>query len=154
MNADSAPRFVPLTAELLDWALAEQPAASEAVRIMGVDGGTLRSALHWPHRAEAMLGRGRVLAVAGVIQHWPGRGEAWMLASPAATRADLVRACRRMRAVLDEMQDDPVWRRIEMHVLAEAPWRLGFAAALGFTAEATLRAWDPAGRDFVMYARV
>jgi hypothetical protein len=104
--------------------------------------------------ARALVARGRVQVAAGVIQHWPGRAEAWMLCGAAASRAELVLACRHIRAVLDYLQRDPEWRRVEMCVLAEAPWRPSFARALGFRCEGVLAAWDPLGRDHVMYARV
>ena len=41
-----------------------------------------------------------------------------------------------------------------MQVLATAPWRHSFTRALDFTAEALMPAWDPLGRDFIMYTRV
>jgi len=154
MNAESTPRLVALTPELLDWALAEVPRASGLMRVLGTDGGALRMALDPPNIARALIGRGRVLAVGGIIRHWPGRGEAWLLKSVAATRRDLVLTCRAMQGILAEVQREPEWRRIEMQVLASEPWRQSFAATLGFTAEGLMRAWDPDGRDFWLYARV
>jgi hypothetical protein len=148
------PRFVPLTLELLEWALAEREAASPEACAYRQPGHVLEQALRPPHRGEALLGRGRVLAAAGLTVHWAGRAECWMLVSPFATRADRVRAVRRCRRTLDEMQADPMFRRLEMAVLESAPWRDSFAVALGFIAEATVRAWDPLGRDHVLYARI
>jgi hypothetical protein len=147
-------RFVPLTAELLDWALAEGAAVDELLRGMGANARVLRAAMEPPNRAEALLGRGRVLAAAGMILHWPGRAEAWMMVSPFAARRDLVRVVRRCARAIERAQADPVFRRIEMNVLASAPWRHSFAAALGFRLEGVARAWDPLGRDFCVYARV
>lgn len=153
MMAD-APRFVPLTAELLDWALVEQAAETDKLDDYRADPAGIAQLTRPPNRGEALIGRGRVLAAAGLILRWPGRAEAWMLVSPFATKADRVRAVRRCRAAIDAAQGDARFRRVEMTVLAEAPWRQSFAGYLGFTAEGLVRAWDPLGRDHVMYARI
>ena len=154
MNAEMPPRFVKLTAELLAWALAEEPQAEDMLQAWGVNSVTLQLALHPPNVGEALIGRGRVLVAGGLIRYWPGRAEAWMLRSPFATPRDLVQATRHMCGVMDALQLQPEWRRIEVNVLAAAPWREAFAKALGCTSEGLMPAWDPSGRDFVRYGRV
>jgi hypothetical protein len=102
----------------------------------------------------ALIGRGQVLACAGLVPIWAGRAEAWLMVSREATNADLVPAMRHGRTVLDKRQRDPFFRRIEIHVRWDAPWRRSFTRALGFTLDACLKAWGPGGIDFGLYSRV
>ena len=103
--------------------------------------------------AYAVLDGETLVAAGGLILHWQGRAEAWSLVSRYARPRQLVRAVRMTRVVLDEVQRDSAFRRIEMVVRCEAFAR-SFAAALGFAEEARLKAWDPLGRDAYLFARV
>ena len=145
-------RFVPLTEELLAWAMAEGLDA-DAPRVMP-DEVMLRTFMSSAGPKIAMLGDGRVLGAGGVIRHWTGRGEAWLMLSRLATPRQRVLALRRCRQEIEALQADPAWRRIEMNVLAAAPWCARFAGYLGFRAEALQEAWDPSGRDFYLFSRV
>jgi hypothetical protein len=104
--------------------------------------------------ARALIAPGCVLACAGLVPHWPGRAEGWMITAPHATRRDLVAAVRAARAALDVLQTDPIWRRIEIYVRAGAAWTDSFTAVLGFQRDACLRAWAPDGADYVLYSRI
>ena len=118
-------RFVPLTPELLGW----------AVRLNG-DAMTRELAAANPEYvsrlvagvcvAEAMLDGGRLLGVGGITQHWPGRAEAWMMIVPDATRRERASGLRRCQENIALAQEDPAFRRIEMYLLASAPWCVAF----------------------------
>ena len=103
--------------------------------------------------AYAVLDGEALVAAGGLILHWQGRAEAWSLVSRYARPRQLVRAVRMTRLVLDEVQRDPVFRRIEMVVRCDC-WARSFASALGFAEEAMLKTWDPLGRDAYLFARI
>jgi hypothetical protein len=102
--------------------------------------------------AYAAIDGGTLVAAGGLILHWRGRAEAWSLVSRYARRRQLVRAIRMTRVVLDEVQRDPAFRRIEMFVRCNCA--KSFAAALGFAEEGYLKAWDPKQRDMRLFARI
>lgn len=91
----------------------------------------------------------RCVAAAGVIQHWPGRGEAWFVATKEANSV-MVPIMRRMRDVLPALP----FRRIEFVVKAGHRPGEKIAKALGFTKERTMRKYDQHGGDADMYVRV
>lgn len=93
---------------------------------------------------------GRVLGVAGLGQHWPGRSEAWCLLArdvPVMTWPAIHRVVLKVLASADI-------RRIE------ATTRAGFAQGerwmrmLGFVSEGRLAAYGPDGADHTKWARV
>lgn len=92
----------------------------------------------------------RVVACAGVVEHWPGRGEAW---------AYLDRDCRRhflaiTNAVRRFLDVCPL-RRVEAVVDVEFPAGHRWVRALGFALEAPrMAAYRPDGGDCALYARV
>lgn len=100
-----------------------------------------------------MLGDdGSVIASGGVFTIWPQRAQAWaMVSSDFARKGDLRRAVRFVRSILDTYPAV----RIEATVLCEFDEGHHFARVLGFEMEAErLRRYDPAGRDFALYARI
>lgn len=146
------PLILPLTRDLLDLAVADMRdsrmqalAGCEAFAALALAPGGF---------ARALVGPGAVLAAAGVIPHWAGRGEAWMIVTRAARARDIVFAIRAARAGLGALQKSDLWRRIEIYIRADAPWRLSFAEALEFRMDATLRAWGPDGGDFCLFSRI
>lgn len=91
-----------------------------------------------------------VLACAGVIEMWPGRGAAWaFMAEAIGTRMVAVhRAVRRYFDTLD-------FRRLEAEVAADFEQGHRWVRMLGFELEAPrLRGYFPDGSDAAMYARV
>lgn len=107
-----------------------------------------------PGLAVAAIEGGEVLGAGGLIPHWPGRAEAWLLVSRAASRRQVVAGMRLARQWLDRRQQFPLFRRLEIYIRTEAPWRQSFAAALGFRREANLEAWGPDGEAFTLYSRI
>ncbi len=107
-----------------------------------------------PGLAMGALQNGEVLGAGGLVPHWPGRAEAWLLVSREASRRQIVGGLRLARQWLDRCQALPMFRRIEIYVRTAAPWRASFAAALGFNREADLEAWGPNGEAFTLYSRI
>jgi RimJ/RimL family protein N-acetyltransferase len=100
--------------------------------------------------AWTAMHNGKIIGVAGLGQHWPGRAEAW---------------CLLAREV--PMQAWPAIHRAVLRVLAGAGYlrvdataRQGFAQAqrwlamLGFVPEGVMHAYGPDGSDHMRWARV
>lgn len=111
--------------------------------------GHLRAAaLHG--QAWTALDGDRVLGVAGLGVHYPGRAEAWCMIGAGVPRTAWLAIHRAVLGVLAGAE----FRRVE------ATSRVGFEAAhrwlhlLGFDAEGPLRAYGPDGADHIRWARV
>lgn len=105
--------------------------------------------------AFAMIDGAHVVAGAGLTLRWQGRVEAWALVTTFARPRHLAALVREGRSLMARRQRDPAYRRIEAFVRDGAQWcAKDFARALGFTVEGWLRAWDPAGRDYLICARI
>lgn len=142
--------ITPLTADLLERAIATM--RDPSLRTLTDSHGFRLAALNPEAIARAYVAPGRVLAAAGVVPHWFGRAEAWLLVTQECTRRELVAGLRFARGFLDGVQQDPRWRRVEIFVRQGAP--TSFATALGFTEEARLRSFDPLGRDYALWSRI
>ena len=97
---------------------------------------------------------GRVVGCAGVLPAWPGRGTAWALLTHDIPRPAWAWLARAMRLRLDDLQDQPAFRRIDCQVASEFPAGHRLARALGFVPEGVMRSYGADGRDYCMYARV
>jgi hypothetical protein len=106
------------------------------------------------HPGYAVIRGGELVGAGGVVMHWPGLAEGWLLPSIFATRRDLVRATRGMRQWFDRLQQEPVYRRLEIRISAAAAWRSCWAKAIGFDAGQLLEAWGPDGSDHFLHARI
>lgn len=146
------PLIVPLTSDLLAEAVANM--REGAATGLANSPAFAALALAPASRGWAMVAPGRVLAAAGLVPHWPGRAEGWLIVARSCTRRELVQGLRRARAMLDDLQADSALRRIEIYVRASVAWCRSFPAALGFAEEACLAAWGPDGGDFRLCARV
>jgi hypothetical protein len=142
-------RLIPLTSDLLRLAgeLDRDPFTAKISNI---------SPLHLtPNYSWAAVDGGYILGAGGVIQNWHGRAEAWMRVTCFARARQIVEAYRWTRAWLDDLQENPGYRRIELHVRADAPFAERQARVLGFALPGHLqRAWGPDGRDYVEFERV
>jgi hypothetical protein len=103
--------------------------------------------------AWCMLGRGHVLAGAGLEPLWAGRASAWLMVSRECRPRELVQALRYSRSWLDARQRDPTFRRVEAYVLHGASYERGMTRCCGFELEAVMAKFDPLGRDYGLYAR-
>lgn len=102
----------------------------------------------------AVVESGEPLVGFGLMQIWPGRAEAWQLTSRHARPRQLVKAARIEQKILDAMQTDPGFRRIEMFVHCHCAWAVSFIKALGFEIKCRMDKWDPRGRDVWFCERV
>ena len=150
-------RFVPLTPQLLDLALGlcRDPAT---IALVAAAIARAPEALFVPGVSFAALDGGLLAGAGGLAPCWPGRAGGWWLVTGHARPRHLAAAARYARALLDRVQADPasgpLYRRIEIAILAAAPWRQSFAAALGFELEATMRRWSNQGLDTCQYVRI
>ena len=97
-----------------------------------------------------LLVDGHPVASAGIVQHWPGRGEGWFVGSLEAGRwfPTIHRAARRMLALcpLD---------RIEAVVDCDFVQGHRWVKMFGFQLEAErMKKYHPGGRDCSLYALV
>jgi hypothetical protein len=145
-------RIVPLDRLLLDFAI-EGERDTMAARVVVTD--EQRNALLNEH-AHALLSRGLVVMAAGLILWWPGRAEGWVFVHREARPREIVYGCHAVRRWLDRIQEeDPLkYRRIEIAVRRDAPWRETFTGMLGFKLEGILEAFDTEGRDACVYRRL
>lgn len=93
---------------------------------------------------------GIVVACAGIMEVWAGRGMAWAAIDHRISRKTLLEV---HRAVMPELDRAP-FHRLEMYVKPgfAAAWR--WAEALGFSYESTLRKGSPDGSDLFVFARL
>lgn len=91
----------------------------------------------------------RVIACAGIVEQWRGRGLAWALIAEDAGR-HFVRVTRAVHRALEMAQ----FRRVECHVDCEFGAAIRWAEMLGFEVESKMRAFTPEGRDSFMFVRV
>jgi hypothetical protein len=152
LHAAPPEEIVPATEAMLAALLLAQAHTCTWSRTMMARPGLAAAMLQPPHRAGVMLRDGAPVVAIGVIQHWPGRAEAWLLA-PEADRRDKVRALRAARHWLDAAQTLPEWRRIEFYVIDGTPHG-DWLRALGFEAEGRARCWAPDGRDATLFVRI
>lgn len=102
----------------------------------------------------AMRRDGTVLACAGSISYWPGRGAVWAMISMLVSRAEFLAIHRRLLEHLRLLRERDGMRRIEATCLAG--WGNGrrWLDLLGFGFEGVMRAYAPDGQDHALYARV
>lgn len=98
------------------------------------------------------IGRGRVIAIFGVRDIWPGLVEAWFIPGEGLdrhARSTLIGA----RALLREVMSDTDIRRMQIFVKVDNTRALRFAKALHFEIECKLRKFGPEGADYYAMAR-
>lgn len=146
-NRDMRLRSVNLTGDIL--AMAIQMAGNTGL----TDAAFARVLV--PGLSFAVLDGGALVAVWGIVPNWHGLAQGWQVFTPLARPRHKARITRIVRRLFDEWNTMPAYRRIEIHIRADQPWREGFAARLGMTEEpALMRCWDAQGRDYYLYARV
>jgi hypothetical protein len=92
---------------------------------------------------------GHVIACAGIVEQWHGRGLAWALLGD-----DSGRHFPRMVKAMRRMLDVAPYRRIEAQVDCTFIQGIRLAGLLGFELESKMRAFTPDGRDAFMYVRI
>ena len=95
-------------------------------------------------------GQGVIIACAGVIEWWPGRGEGWMVLNEDHTQGELVGLARIMRRFF---KDCP-FKRIEAVVAADFHPAQNWVRFLGFESEGRLRRYTIEGDDAIMFSKI
>lgn len=91
-----------------------------------------------------------IAASAGVIQYWPGRGEAWAVLDKTSREKFLA-----MHNCVKRYLDICDLNRVEATVAIDYPEGHRWMKLLGFEVEAPImKAYRPDGKDCVLYARV
>lgn len=96
--------------------------------------------------------QGRVVAVMGAVNNWPGYATAW------AQISDDIRGqgrplTRATRSVSDVIMKEMALHRMDAYAVADHPEYGRWLKLLGFTHECTLQAALPNGGDLCIYAR-
>lgn len=103
---------------------------------------------HW---SNTVLKDGKPILCGGVIEHWSNRGGLWAIVSKDCGPASFITVHRLVSMFINSLP----YPRLEFHVDVEFEAGHRWAKALGFDVEAPrLRAYQPNGRDAVLYARV
>jgi hypothetical protein len=102
-----------------------------------------------PHN-YTVLSDGHPIACGGVVEHWPGRWEAWAVLDGVSRKDFLAVHCAAKR-ILNEL----TVRRIEAVVRVGYTVGIRWVRALGFQQEAArMKHYGVDGEDYSMYARV
>lgn len=103
--------------------------------------------------AFALLLDGKVGAIIGAFQYWPGMIELWAVTSELMEESPLGfhRAALKIR---DDAMLTFSCRRQQMTVRADFAKAIRWAGALGFSFEGLLRKYGPEGADYMMFSRV
>ena len=100
----------------------------------------------------AAIGRGKVIAIFGVRDVWPGVVEAWFVPGEGLekhVRSTLIGA----RSLLRDVMSDKDIRRMQIFVKVDNDRAFRFAKALQFEVECKLRKFGPEGADYYSMAR-
>lgn len=98
----------------------------------------------------SILHKGAVLCCGGILEFWPGRGEAWIIFSEEA-RKHMVGVVRLARKVLD----DTPFKRIEATVDIGLECAEKWINLMGFKLEAPLmKSYGRLGEDCMLFSRV
>lgn len=124
-----------------------QPA--QAAMVSYFDNPAYAKALNVPGKSFTAMDGERVLAIAGVIPIWKGRGEAWALLG-----GDIRRHFLAIHHAVARFLDVCELTRIEAAVDADFPQGRAWVERLGFTYEGPLAKYTPDGRDCLRYARI
>jgi len=92
---------------------------------------------------------GNVVGCSGVVEQWENRAIAWALLSDWSGK-HFVKIHKAVKRFLDSTD----YRRIEAFVDAEFEQGHRWVNMLGFEREGYMRAFNPDGRDAVLYARI
>lgn len=106
-------------------------------------------ALVGPHSFAGLID-GRVVACAGVVPMWEGRGDAWALIANDVRPKGMLQIHFAVRRFL-KMSG---FRRIEAACDVGFPQAHRWLALLGFGYEGLLKAYTPDGRDCLRFARI
>lgn len=100
--------------------------------------------------SRTVIHGGRIVACAGVIPIWKGRGELWSLIAGDIGALGM----HRMHFAAKRWLETVDWRRLEAHCDARYLQAHRWLYLLGFECEGPLKSYTPDGQDCLRFARV
>jgi len=143
-------RFRPFQAHDLDY-MDLQQAQRSVQRWLSREG--YGEYLEEPELSWSAVAGDLVVGCAGIKPQWQGRAVAWSLIDRRMPRSAWVKITREVQRIL-QLAHDMGYRRIEATVLAGHGEGCRWMDVLGFKVEGKATAYDPAGNDHYLYARV
>ena len=116
----------------------------------------------WEHHSAELEKAGRCVTlivdsepalVTGVVQLWPGCGEAWFMAGQKIYEYPVAIA-RAVKESLAEYIDLADYNRVQANVRADWVAAIRFAKFVGMKDEGLMPCWGPEGKDYVRMAWV
>jgi hypothetical protein len=110
--------------------------------------------LQQPGWSFTLIENGHIICCSGIVDMWPGVGEAWFLASSKIHEypRPFIRFAKTdvIQKVVDE---NDLWR-VQAVCKADWPAAIKFARFLGFESEGVMRKYGPEGADYLRMAWV
>jgi hypothetical protein len=99
-----------------------------------------------------IMENGKVLVIGGVIQFWPGVGEAWMMVSPEGRKKGLT-LFRHMEGFLKYCFAEHRFHRIQASIVTTHKEAHKCVMRLGFIPEGMMVRYGPNMENYMRYAR-
>lgn len=96
---------------------------------------------------------GVIMWCGGVVRHWSGLGECWLLTADSVTRHPIA-FHRSIKFVLDDLAKRMELRRLEATVEESHGVSCRWITRLGFTLESRMPKYGPTGETHLRYARL
>ena len=110
--------------------------------------------LQQPGWSYTLIQNGHIICCAGIVDMWPGVGEAWFIASNKIheNARPFIKFAKTdvMQKVIDE---NGLWR-VQAVCKEDWPAALKFARCMGFEPEGVMRKYGPEGMDYIRVAWV
>lgn len=113
----------------------------------------LARAYHAAGPAWTVCCGGEVLACGGAVRFWPGVGECWCWAGAGVERCAVAFA-RLAGRVVQSLEREHGFHRLQMHVRVDAVRANRFASHLGFTLEGRCPGFGPDQSTHHLYGRI
>jgi len=95
---------------------------------------------------------GKVACCFGVVKHWPGLAEGWMMTTDKVS-TNPISLTRGAIRYFDKIAIILKLKRLQLVVDCNNSFAINWANALKFTPEGVMHNYGPTGNDYVMYAR-
>lgn len=139
-------RAAPLTAEAIQEIIPQPAQQNELAHIRQLSGPWLDACCR---RGWAVWRGSECIFIGGFMEQWPGLASGWAVLAALSTK-ELLYLTRSIGRHVERLS----YRRLEMTVVASFAAGHRWARLLGFQVEGYMRAYDPLGRDHVLYARI
>lgn len=107
--------------------------------------------LQQPGWSFTLIENGYIICCAGIVNMWPGVGEAWFLASSKIHEYPKPFIRFSKNAMQKVVNENDLWR---VQAVCKADWRaaIRFAHFMGFQSEGIMRKYGPEGADYLRVA--